>query len=452
MSKRKPSQTKKLSKSPRPSSTRSQHEPGSWEASQTAASPPSLVIKTLGKISLSQYFLCLFSILIFIVGAYFGSKYLSWDSSFAVTGNSTKPVSWKSSTRSVVSVSRPEDYYPAAEFRPQAAILLGCQSRLPLLPELYAEIAKAVNRKVPLFGVVNSEMQALDGVKLMAELGLPPDLIRFVVLPSNSIWIRDYAPLILRYDEGRAIMVDAKYHNRSMRENRKKDDFMGFEMARLLDLPVRSIPLLLEGGNLVSNGEGMLFTTNKTVRANAAGEYTAKQIGMMFNDFLGVSSVFTVSPLIGEPNGHTDMFMTMLSNNLAVICEIDPAVDPANSALLNENAKLISSVTSSAGPVVVKRIPMPPRSGEHWRSYTNVIMANGVLLMPSFSDVDPALEARAEEVYRSCLPPGWEVKRINCDKLVNLNGQLHCISYNIPNFVSIEGLSRKAFPQTNIIE
>jgi hypothetical protein len=37
-------------------------------------------------------------------------------------------------------------------------------------------------------------------------------------------------------------MVDAKYHTRTMRENRKQDDFMCFELARMLDLPVRSIP------------------------------------------------------------------------------------------------------------------------------------------------------------------------------------------------------------------
>ena len=71
--------------------------------------------------------------------------------------------------------------------------------------------------------------------------------------------------------------------------------------------------------------------------------------------------------------------------------------------------------------------------------------------MPSFSDVDPAIEDRAEQVYRSVLP-NWEVKRINCDKLVKLHGQLHCISYNIPHFVSMEGIIKNSYPKIPEVE
>ena len=70
-----------------------------------------------------------------------------------------------------------------------------------------------------------------------------------------------------------------------------------------------------------------------------------------------------------------------------------------------------------------------------------------VLLMPSFSDVDPAIENQAEAVYRSVLPSDWSIKRINCDKLVLHHGQLHCISYNIPAFVDIDNLLSHAIPQ-----
>jgi agmatine/peptidylarginine deiminase len=121
------------------------------------------------------------------------------------------------------------------------------------MPKLYGDIAKAIGNRVPLFGVVGSETQALRGAELIRSIGLPPHAMRFLVIPSNSIWIRDYAPFILRYDDDRALMVDAKYHTRMMREGRKQDDFMGFELARSLGLPVRSIPLVLEGGNFISN-------------------------------------------------------------------------------------------------------------------------------------------------------------------------------------------------------
>lgn len=417
-------------------------EISSLSKSATQPSPIPLENKSFRKFS--HYGYSFFAILIFLGGVYSGAKYIPSknlpESSFSVNTHSAARISTK--------ISEPEDFFPVAEFRKQSAILIGCQNQIHLMPKLYGDIAKAIGNRVPLFGVVGSETQALRGAELIRSIGLPPHAMRFLVIPSNSIWIRDYAPFILRYDDDRALMVDAKYHTRMMREGRKQDDFMGFELARSLGLPVRSIPLVLEGGNFISNGDGLLLTSSKTISVNKEGHFTHKQLIAMFNDYLGVNGVIALHPLIGEPNGHLDMFMTMLGKNLAVIAEIHPSIDSENSARLDETAKLVSSLSTSVGPIKVKRIPMPPKWGNDWRSYTNVIMANGVLLMPSFSDVDPVLEDQAEEVYRSLLPPDWEVKRIDCSSLVALRGQLHCISYNIPQFISIDGLQEKAFPRS----
>ena len=390
----------------------------------------------------SRYSYSLFAVFIFLTGVYSGAKYLSF-------GTFENPLDLKvtSNARTTVSYPKPEDFFPVAEFRKQAAILIGCHKQLDLMPELYRDLAKAIDQKVPLFGIVATKEAAERGVQMIQNAGLPPEAMRFLVIPLNSIWIRDYAPFILRYDNERALMVDAKYQTRAMREARKQDDFMGFELARKLDLPVRSIPLILEGGNIISNGDGLLLTSSKTLAVNKEGDFTHNQLINMFNDYLGVNGVYALHPLSGEPNGHLDMFMTMLDKNLAIIAEIEPSVDPENSARLDKSARFISSVTTTTGTIKVKRIPMPPKLGNDWRSYTNVIMANGVLLMPSFSDVDPDIEERAEEIYRSSLPVGWKVVRINCDKLVVLRGHLHCLSYNIPNFISIEGLLEQAIPK-----
>ena len=393
-----------------------------------------------------RYGFSLFAILVFLGGAYWGAHYMpAGNRGETAPGDAASALPGPSKPASYVPVE-PEDYSPAAEFRKQAAILIGCQGQLHLNPELYVEIAKAVNRRVPLFGVVNSRAQAERGAELMRAGGLPPDAMRFLVLPGNTMWIRDYAPHVVRYDDDSAIVVDAKYQTRDIRENRKQDELMGLELARLLGLPARSVPLLLEGGNLLSNGDGSLFTTPKTLDLNQRRDYTQKQLMSMFDDYLGVRAVYALGALQEEPNGHVDMFMSLLGKNLAVVGEIDRSADPENSAILDKNAQQLSTITTSAGPLRVVRIPMPPRWGEDWRSYTNVIMANGVLLMPSYSAVDPGLEDRAEAVYRSLLP-GWSVKRINCDKLVAEHGQLHCISYHLPRFVSIDGLIENAIPK-----
>jgi agmatine/peptidylarginine deiminase len=171
--------------------------------------------------------------------------------------------------------------------------------------------------------------------------------------------------------------------------------------------------------------------------------FTDGQISELLGEYFGIRRWIYVPPLEGEPTGHVDMFAAVLAKNVAVVGELDPSIDSVNSERLDLSASHISKSVSSLGPMKVLRIPMPPKWGNQWRSYTNVILANGILLMPSYSDVDPELEDRAEQVYREALP-GWEVKRIPCDELVKDEGQLHCLSYNVPRYVSIEPLLEKA--------
>lgn len=395
-------------------------------------------------------FIIFVSLAIFILGTYYGRNF---ESSISTSQKKEYLVKDYEFTGAKVLVTQPEDFYPVAEFRRTSALLLGCHNQIRLMPSLYAEIAAAVGGKVPIFGLVSNESQAKAGADIIRQRGLSADSMRFLIQPSDSIWVRDYAPFILKYDEETAMMVDAKYRTRLSREVRKLDEAWGIRLGRLLDLPVRSIPLVLEGGNFLSNGDGLLLTSSKTLAVNKGGKlgFNDDQLIGMFNDYLGVNGVFALKALEGEPNGHIDMFMTMTSRNTAIVGQIASSYDPTNSLILDKTAEFLSSIITSDGPIQVKRIPMPPRLGQTWRSYTNVIFANGILLMPSFSDVDPEIERVAEQVFKSNLPPGWVVKKINCDQLVKFNGQLHCMSYNIPQFLSIDSLIKSSYPRKQFL-
>jgi len=99
------------------------------------------------------------AVLIFISGIYFGTEYLPADVEDVQTFP-LKPVPsikkennlYKRSSTS--SYFEPEDFFPAAEFRKQGAILIGCQNNLNKMSKLYIDIAKAIGGRVPLIGVV----------------------------------------------------------------------------------------------------------------------------------------------------------------------------------------------------------------------------------------------------------------------------------------------------------
>ena len=86
-------------------------------------------------------------VLIFISGIYFGTKYLPADVVDKYTFSPTPTPLFKKENNlfkrsTTTSYFEPEDFFPAAEFRKQSAILLGCQNNLNKMPELYVKLQK----------------------------------------------------------------------------------------------------------------------------------------------------------------------------------------------------------------------------------------------------------------------------------------------------------------------
>lgn len=89
--------------------------------------------------------------------------------------------------------------------------MIRCQGWIHLTPQLFVDIAKAINGHFLLFEVIESIAEAERGVTLMKKNGLAPDAMQFFVMPTNTMWFRNYAPISLRYEDNSVVMVDAKY-------------------------------------------------------------------------------------------------------------------------------------------------------------------------------------------------------------------------------------------------
>jgi hypothetical protein len=73
---------------------------------------------------------------------------------------------------------------------------------------------------------------------------------------------------------------------------------------------------------------------------------------------------------------------------------------------------------------------MPPHEPSIWRTYTNVVFANGVLLVPIYADVDVDGRREALRVFTRLLP-GWRVIGVDVTRLVELGGAMHCVTMNL---------------------
>jgi agmatine/peptidylarginine deiminase len=167
------------------------------------------------------------------------------------------------------------------------------------------------------------------------------------------------------------------------------------------------------------------------IQLNLSRGMTMDEIKKLLREHFAFETVSMLKMLAGEPTGHVDLFATFVAPDVVVIGDYPSAADPENAKILDENAALLSKLTTPVGPMKVTRIPMPSHAGGVWRSYTNVIFANGKLLVPQYPNIDPATDAKALEVFRSLLPD-WEVVGIDASSLIVKHGALHCISLNVP--------------------
>lgn len=315
-----------------------------------------------------------------------------------------------------------------AEFEHQDALLLGCNELVRYHPKTLMEIVMAVHGRIRLMGLISNQEERSAVEQLLAANGLPRDAIRLFELPVQGMWVRDYGPIFVTYPDGYCRILDTDYTQRS----RPTDNDVPKVLAGMLGVPHVDVPLSMEGGNLLSNGEGLCLTSTAMMVWNEHRGYDLQKIGFLLGEHWGFKNWVYLVPLLGEPSSHIDMFCTFVAPDVAVIGQYDPNVDPINAKVLDQGAEILAStVTSTGKPLRVYRIPMPSNKDGVWRTYTNVIFANGVLLVPNYPQTDPDLDSQALALYTSLLPE-WKVVGIDATKLIPQRGALHCVSINAP--------------------
>lgn len=314
------------------------------------------------------------------------------------------------------------------EFEPQAALALGFNGLLSSMPKLVVDLVDALVEHIPLIGIVNNEEQRRHAITLLCDWGLPAHLLTFVCFPVEGMWVRDYGPAFVRQPDGATTLIDAEY---GMTGERPNDDRVAAQFASLLRLPVTRVPMMLEGGNVLSNGRGLCLTTTMLEYVNSHCGRNQAAIFAMLRQYYHFDSGIVLKRLTGEPTGHIDMFATFVTPNVVVMGQYDPAVDPVNADTLNYNAAYLTQLQTAAGPMKVVRIPMPSNRGNVWRTYTNVIYANGILLVPSYGKEEQATLEQALRVYADLLP-GWTIKTVDASQLILRQGALRCLSLHIP--------------------
>lgn len=333
-------------------------------------------------------------------------------------------------TEDSAATSEPIDsFYMPAEFQLQESLLLAGSQLAELHPDVLAAIVKAAAAEVRIIILTGSSENRTLVESVLSDNGLPGASVDIMQLPIMTMWLRDFGPVTVSDANGSRSMVD--FHYRERRGN-NLDDRVPAYLATGMGLNLMGSRMLAEGGDYLSNGRGLCLLSTRVINRNAHYlEMDPDQTMANFAALLGFETLSMVPPLKGESTGHADMFCAFVKPDLVVVGSYDPAVDEENAAQLDQIVEGLIDFPTLDGPLQVERMPMPDHDDGVWRTYTNIVFANGVLLVPIYPDYCPDMDEVALAKYRRLLPD-HRVVGIDASRLIRMNGALRCITMNVP--------------------
>jgi agmatine deiminase len=304
------------------------------------------------------------------------------------------------------------------------------------IPRMWAELAKLLAEKELVhINVFDEEHEAGVCTALKqagAPLGTRVILHRF---PAYEPWCRDHGPIFVRNATGLAV-VDWQYNAWGGKYPPcDLDDAVPQHVARLLDLPLFSPPMILEGGSIEVNGAGTLLTTEACLlNPNRNPELSREQIEQKLRDYLGVEQILWLGEgIVGDDtDGHIDDLTRFVGRRtLVTIVEQDSADE--NHARLRDNRERLAAMRDPGGrPWNIVELPTPgviEREGQRLpASYANFYLANGLVIMPGFDHPNDVI---AQTILQNTFPDRRVVVWPSLDLIWGL-GALHCITQQQP--------------------
>lgn len=312
-----------------------------------------------------------------------------------------------------------------AEFENQEAILLGANGIIEFHADVFVELVERIEGRIKMIVMVCDSTQSDVAKSMLKERGLSARNIQFLKMSHDTMWSRDYGPIVTVVNGKDSVFVDADYG-----PERTNDDSVPQSLAQHFGNAVVRLPLRVDGGNLLFNGAGIAVTTNQLWDENMQSVPGEPETQALLRRTYGLNHLVTLEPMFDEPTGHVDMFATFVSKDTIVVGQYDSEVDPVNAAILDRNAAILAGVPIGEGHLNVVRVPMPARNGDLWRTYTNVIFANGLLLVPVYPDIPQPSLAETIATYKRLLPE-WRIDTIDASGLIESCGALHCVSMNL---------------------
>jgi agmatine deiminase len=278
-----------------------------------------------------------------------------------------------------------------AEYEPMTKVLI----RYPLgIP--YSLIAE-MHENVQISCVVSSSSYNTARTNFQSN-GIDPNTVDWIIAESNSYWTRDYGPWFVFDGNGDLRIIDHKYNR-----PRPLDDVIPITCGQHWGIPVHTHDLVHTGGNYMTDGYGVSFSTDLVWTENSS--MTHAQVFQRMQDYYGLNTYNVVPDISTSGIHHIDCWAKFLDEE--TIIEKQVSTSHGDYAELEQNATLIASLPSATGRNYrVVRVFCQSIGSGNVASYTNSLILNKKILVPTFNSTTN--DNNALQAYRDAAP-GYEV-------------------------------------------
>ena len=318
--------------------------------------------------------------------------------------------------------------YTPAEFDSVAGIIFAWEAYSTLLTELIKEVAEEDTAWVVVDNT--SEENSVSNTLSNAEVNM--DRVVFQVIPTNSVWIRDYGPWWIIEPENSRAIIDLVYNR-----PRPLDDAYPESAAEYYGINYYGLGLIEAGGNMLLDGQGSVIVSNVIFDGSQGFDpnLTQDQLEQFFLDYFGVHKVIVTPHLINDGTGHIDMFVKLINDTTVIVGEYEnqSAGFSGNYDICNQVATQLANETNGAGrPFNIVRMPMPPYNNGITYTYINSLIVNNKVLVPIYGfSTEFANDDSVLALYET-LMPGVEAVGFDCNQIIPANGAIHCIAMKVP--------------------
>ena len=268
--------------------------------------------------------------------------------------------------------------------------------------------------------------------------GADMTVVEFYDHLTNDTWCRDHGPIFVKHRQTGEVAVTDWMHNAwgNKYPPYDLDNEIPPAIARSLKLRRFEKSMVLEGGSIDVNGQGLLLSTEQCLlNKNRNPELSRKEIERALKDYLGVRRILWLGEGIegDDTDGHIDDISRFFRPDGVITCVESNRRSP-NHQILAANLERLQGFTTMRGrPLEIVELPMPKplqiKGQAVPASYANFLVINGAVLVPTFQQ--PRRDAKACGIIGGCFP-GREIVPVDCAEIIWGLGTLHCLSQQQP--------------------